>query len=484
MSEIISPADIADLRYNPFDSSYAPRHYGDGGIPKERRTVPTSSPYWIKLFERPLKETPSSIVVNIVDGATLTEVEKTVAPASGQYRVNYDQPAPGIIEFNAAQAGEEVDIEYKGLGTLLQKSTMQAILPLVEEITAAAEKTPVYSSTLYVIKSLAGAANIKINNGIAEGQVVTLLNISSYTATIQNAASSTITTVLAGYSLHLAWKDSAWKVVYSVYDGSIVESKIGTGAVTNAKIGSSAVTNAKIGSSAVSTAKLKTSTGSQTFTAGSGIAQITLNAYSFFPSINRENEEGDLGTYVASSGSADSPRFSAGSYSASPSRRIRVYWRYVTSSGDIYWLFALRNKETGEVESMWRSADHPVFNTGLTHDEMPHPFGDVDLSKYEIEVINPELSLMKEIHKQAKAERTDELEIIQRDYEIAEIKTPQFSEKDGKAGYITRPAAVGTTDTSWPFYDEEEDGPAVVKYEVLTRPEYIKIKKIVKKSEK
>ena len=123
MSDVIKPDDFSDLRFNPFDEEYSPKYFGQGSIPAERRTIPETSPYFIKLFEMPVSDDPSTVEITIVSTSSLmTEVEKTVTPASGQYRVNYDQPCPGIIEFNSDQAGLEVDIKYKGLGTLVQKS--------------------------------------------------------------------------------------------------------------------------------------------------------------------------------------------------------------------------------------------------------------------------------------------------------------------------------------------------------------------------
>jgi hypothetical protein len=111
-------ADLRDIRYNPFSDTYDPKGYGyDSGVDPEERTVPVSSPYFIPLFEYPKNDTPSTVsIYNVTTDTTLTEVDETVNPANNQFRVHYEGERAGLIEFNSAQAGDEIEISYYGLG--------------------------------------------------------------------------------------------------------------------------------------------------------------------------------------------------------------------------------------------------------------------------------------------------------------------------------------------------------------------------------
>ncbi len=52
--------------------------------------------------------------------------------------------------------------------------------------------------------------------------------------------------------------------------------------------------------------------------------------------------------------------------------------RYVTSSGEVFWIFILRNKATKEVMATWQAPDHPCFGNGGKPVLVPHPFGGVE----------------------------------------------------------------------------------------------------------
>jgi len=126
MSDTILTFDnVADSRWDPWTSTYNPRQIGYGAEPAEVKTIPSTAPYEVTLFEGPQENTPSTTQINLVSGgALLQEVSKTTTPANLQYRVNYDERGLGRIEFNAGQAGEQVTIKYYGLGTLLRKDTI------------------------------------------------------------------------------------------------------------------------------------------------------------------------------------------------------------------------------------------------------------------------------------------------------------------------------------------------------------------------
>jgi parallel beta-helix repeat protein len=116
-TETILTADqIEDLRYNPFTNVWS------SVLKSERRLIPSTPPYIIKLFEIPEEQAPSVTQIIVVSTSqTLIEDSKTTEPINGHYRVNYDELDIGKIEFNAAQKSEYVDIQYYGRGSIYQK---------------------------------------------------------------------------------------------------------------------------------------------------------------------------------------------------------------------------------------------------------------------------------------------------------------------------------------------------------------------------
>lgn len=92
-------------------------------ISGETHTIPSVSPFTIRLGEVPLKETPSSISLTI-GGVRAEEVSS--APAPGQFWPDYSTGADGdddwntgTILFNVADAGKTVVVTYKGTGCVV-----------------------------------------------------------------------------------------------------------------------------------------------------------------------------------------------------------------------------------------------------------------------------------------------------------------------------------------------------------------------------
>jgi hypothetical protein len=115
--------DISDVRYNPFTGVYTPKLVGYGSISPELRTIPNSSPYIIKLFEQPQRNTPSTTIITLVSTSEiLQEANKTQTLSNKQFKVNYDELDVGKVEFHPNQKGLQVSIKYYALGTINQKS--------------------------------------------------------------------------------------------------------------------------------------------------------------------------------------------------------------------------------------------------------------------------------------------------------------------------------------------------------------------------
>lgn len=164
--DILEYADIENLRYDPFASGgtglYSPKIIGYGINPVETRQIPNSSPYIVRLFEAPQENLPSTTrITRVVGSVVMTEVAKSVPPSSNQYRVTYfDELGMGMVEFNSAQAGEEIEIEYYGLGHLLQKDEgiLNTFVPKVGNTTITGDITidgdfDVDSNTFFVNSS-------------------------------------------------------------------------------------------------------------------------------------------------------------------------------------------------------------------------------------------------------------------------------------------------------------------------------------------
>lgn len=107
-----------NYRHDPFQDVLNPVT-----IKGETQTIPSVSPFTIRLDEVPLKETPSSISLTI-GGVAAEEVSS--APAPGQFWPDYSTGADndenwntGTILFNAADAGKTVVVTYKGTGCVV-----------------------------------------------------------------------------------------------------------------------------------------------------------------------------------------------------------------------------------------------------------------------------------------------------------------------------------------------------------------------------
>lgn len=159
----------------------------------------------------------------------------------------------------------------------------------------------------------------------------------------------------------------------------------------NAATATSATTVSDAG---ISQSKLKTATGSVSVgtseliynTTYSGVVTLPGGEYAFYPQLSM------TGTGSGSSGDSywgvggDSAMCDLANFSAAT--LLRLYFhvgsrvpgdkylnattRYVTSSGEVNWIFILRDKVTKEMKSIWQSPDHPSFG-GDKNTQHPFP---------------------------------------------------------------------------------------------------------------
>ena len=190
----------------------------------------------------------------------------------------------------------------------------------------------------------------------------------------------------------------------------------------------SSVTSAKLGNidASITQARLKTSMGS----VSGGDSRLTLpgGEYGFYPQtrgvtgaeetidfkinyIGAETNLASYATYIYFQGTVTG----------------YAQQRYVTASGEIHWIFILRDKETGFIISQYQAPDHPCFGNGGKPLLVPHPFGNYDESKHEIIVINPTLEQIELMELETIVDdetKPDKclLQVISENYEINEYE--------------------------------------------------------------
>jgi len=281
-------------------------------------------------------------------------------------------------------------------------------------------------------------------------------------------------------------------------DGIHFKTKDSSG-ITDVPDGS--VTNVKIANSAVSQAKLKTSTSSVSVAIPvsvvvSGDILLPGGEYGFWPQDHFQINEAFTTLEVvfhSNEAGANSSYLTHLSYKLQDSISNNNYYvrqRYVTSSGEVYWYFFLKEKSTGSIVASYQSPDHPCFGNGGDPDTVPHPFMNIgivnnsgnfiaySIDDYDIIVVNPLLDQAKEIFLRAKELNKDPLSIVMEEYEVIDIASPMYPEYDGGPGYFDIPVTIGLDETeSFPFNDSKEAKPLK---RILTRPDYIKVQKLIK----
>jgi len=185
----------------------------------------------------------------------------------------------------------------------------------------------------------------------------------------------------------------------------------------------------------VGQAQLKTTIGTL-----NGLGNMTLpgGEYGFYPQIAGFSGVQPLVDEARIALARNCPTYVTSLYIAGSSGNCYASQRYVQASGEVHWVFVLRDKITKEIISMWQAPDHPCMGNGGKPLLVPHPFGDYDKIKHEIIVINPtEKELVEMRAKQSQPEDTpdkDLLDIIREDYDIDEISEPKWPTKKVTVG--------------------------------------------------
>lgn len=187
--------------------------------------------------------------------------------------------------------------------------------------------------------------------------------------------------------------------------------------ITSSMIGSNIIGADHINNSSININKLDTSELSfkiNRYAAGEGssVGLFLLNSdgYSFFPRL--KFDQASWGLSYDAYGKASLPdsygygtyyayiqlEVHQSSYSGVNSVSMGGKHMYVTSSGEVYWIFLLRDKATKQIISSWAAPDHPCFGNTNNPDIVYQPFGHYDPNKHEIIVINPDEKKLNEIN--------------------------------------------------------------------------------------
>jgi hypothetical protein len=219
--------------------------------------------------------------------------------------------------------------------------------------------------------------------------------------------------------------------------------------------------------SLISQAKLKTSTGSGVVSSGvSALNGLSGGEYGFYPQTMCYSSAGVTGQCDFTMS-----RIQAGDYtglasyiyiSNNSNQPASFHQRYVTASGEIFWIFIKRDKATKETIVVWAAEDHPCFGNGNDPNLVPHPFGDYDKDKHEIVCITLDKAQYIELAQHHTKQKTMAL-IVREMFEIDEESKPEWP---------TTPVTVGLPDnTDW---TRKPDGFSLVPIkQIIPQPDYI-----------
>ena len=256
-------------------------------------------------------------------------------------------------------------------------------------------------------------------------------------------------------------KDEGAPVLANNY---IVEDMITDGEVTQDKLGAASVSQSKLDTDTEELSHDITDEGTYLFTLTSP------GEYGFFPQTKWEAGVGTKFCYYgggsANSGGTSYTSEISMSHISGSDKYGYVQTRYVTSSGNIGWLFLLADKNTKKIIGSSFSFDHPCWGRGGDPSEYPHPFvNDYDPNKHIIYSV----ILTREEHKSIKNEDRKKgfLQQINESYSIDEENPTVWPENELPVKLIEEDPKIGK----------------ISKYlnKKIPKPPYIKMARLIKK---
>lgn len=129
-------ANPSDIRHDPFID--VPTSI----MLTERHLIPSISPYEIRLNEVPVKNSPTTTIVRVIDiinGSVHYQGdydEVAATPVEGQFFPDYNTSAydstwnTGTIQFSANDAGKSVEVTYSAKGTLTGVTSAATVISI------------------------------------------------------------------------------------------------------------------------------------------------------------------------------------------------------------------------------------------------------------------------------------------------------------------------------------------------------------------
>lgn len=203
---------------------------------------------------------------------------------------------------------------------------------------------------------------------------------------------------------------TTWSVPYANSTGALTDTALGaqyTVLMSNSASSAptfQAIAEGTIAAAAVDQATLKTSSHEYEIETDTN-AKYIASEYGFWPQIKNTNTNSVTpktltmaGTYSSNSATNYASYIMAVT-TGTAAGHIFLKQIYITSSGEINWLFYLRDKVTKSVKMSWLCSDHPCMVSGSKDPNLvPHPFPDYNSDTDEIICINPsneELDVIK-----------------------------------------------------------------------------------------
>jgi hypothetical protein len=359
--------------------------------------------------------------------AGVTPSDVTVS-AFGETLVAAANAAAALILLGASYASAAESVAGTATDKVISPATLSAAIQSGTMHYAAAAGTNTYTATVIpnITSYVEGAFYfLKFTNANTVTNPTLNLNGLGAKTIVKHANAALLAGDIPAGGRHLFQYEGGYMVLFNPYntavasipDGSITDTQIVAtgisriaddavttvrilnGNVTAGKIADSAVTETKLAASAVAQAKLKTSTGEVSTTAYSNPANLTLpgGEYGFYPQVKSSEANQSVTAYISYGLVSGSYITNIGLQSAQ-TYTAYAQQRYVTSSGEVTWLFILRDKITKAVKSSWIASDHPCMGNGGDPDIIQHPFPDYNATTDEIICINPSRAEIAEIN--------------------------------------------------------------------------------------
>ncbi len=231
-------------------------------------------------------------------------------------------------------------------------------------------------------------------------------------------------------------------------------------ALSEGAAGAPDILEAAYGANSVDTTALKTGTGENN-QVGEGNVGPSGGTYAFYPEVKVTGGDGPMVRYTNTSYSRS---FACTVDTGSPT--FFVQNRYVTASGEVFWIYFLIDKKTKKIVATCAQPDHCCMGYGGDPARVPHPFIDYNAKNHDIIIVNPAFEQVEKIISEAEAGEWV-LETIEKKYKLVLDDTLKWPDI---------PVTVGIASPD--FWTK--DKAAVIK-KVIPRLDYFKLAKLEKR---